>query len=335
MTNPITNWEKFREVTRSPNCRFLTQLDRFHNSVLISGCQRSGTTMLTSLISKSEGMVKYFDGEDGELKGALILLGLVQHEPMGRYCFQTTYLDNAYHEYFNYIGRYKLIWLLRNPYSTIYSLLYNWPNYALYETFETIILPSLGPLEKLYYYMFGKLKSYRLRIACSIYNYKIQQIPLIRSRLNDSSFAVVDYDDFVEHKDAVLPMIYGFINLPYSSIYADRVHMDRVFRNVIGNAIKYTAEGSVQVKAEEDGGFIKITIADTGIGIPEEDLPRIFEIFHRAANAKAAEKVGTGLGLSIVKRIVEDHWGTIAVESCEGEGCTFTIRLPKAKQARL
>ena len=125
------------------------------------------------------------------------------------------------------------------------------------------------------------------------------------------------------------------VNIPLELpiIYADSTHMEQVFRNIIGNAIKYTKQGGkVDVKADEDGGFVIVTVADTGIGISEEDLPKIFDIFYRAPNAKAAEKVGTGLGLSIAKRIIDDHWGTISVSSRLSEGSVFTIKLPRAKQ---
>ena len=71
-------------------------------------------------------------------------------------------------------------------------------------------------------------------------------------------------------------------------------------------------------------------VADTGIGIPDESLPKLFQEFHRAKNAKALEEAGTGLGLAIVKDLVERYGGTIGVESKEGQGTTFTVTLPLA-----
>lgn len=222
-TNPINSWSRFREAASSPDCRYLERLDLFPDPVLVAGCQRSGTTMLTRILSESDGMVKYFDGEDGELDGALILSGLAAHEPRGRYCFQTTYLDEKYGEYFTHQGRYRLIWLLRNPYSTVYSLLYNWPDRALYGTFHAGVLPSLKFMEKLRHSLAGKSHRRRIELACSIYNWKIRQIPLIGSGLKDSEFAVVDYDDLVLHKETVLPEIYRFIELAYKASYADKI----------------------------------------------------------------------------------------------------------------
>jgi two-component system phosphate regulon sensor histidine kinase PhoR len=74
---------------------------------------------------------------------------------------------------------------------------------------------------------------------------------------------------------------------------------------------------------------VKVSVADTGIGIKSDDLPRIFDKFYRVKSSETRQIVGTGLGLSIVKSIVDAHMGTIAVESMEGKGTTFSILLPK------
>jgi signal transduction histidine kinase len=106
--------------------------------------------------------------------------------------------------------------------------------------------------------------------------------------------------------------------------------LERVFMNLVSNAVKYTpAGGSVAVKAWSENDQIKVKVSDTGIGIPEEALPRIFDEFYRAKNAKAIEMEGTGLGLAIAKDVVEQHGGRISVESTEGEGSTFYVTLPR------
>jgi signal transduction histidine kinase len=115
-----------------------------------------------------------------------------------------------------------------------------------------------------------------------------------------------------------------------SLINADRNSMEGIFTNLISNAIKYTPEGGkVWVALGEEGGFVKATVSDTGIGIKKVDLARIFDKFYRVKTTETRQIVGTGLGLSIVKSIVDAHLGSISVESEEGNGTTFTVLLPK------
>ncbi len=113
-------------------------------------------------------------------------------------------------------------------------------------------------------------------------------------------------------------------------INADRNSMEGIFTNLLSNAIKYTPEGgSVLVRLEDENSFVKISVSDTGIGIKQEDLSRIFDRFYRVKTSETRQIVGTGLGLSIVKSIVDAHHGSITVESEEGRGTTFTILFPK------
>jgi two-component system phosphate regulon sensor histidine kinase PhoR len=115
------------------------------------------------------------------------------------------------------------------------------------------------------------------------------------------------------------------------TIQADRNSMEGIFTNLISNALKYTlAGGKVAIHLDDDDGFVRVSVADTGIGIKGDDLPRIFDKFYRVKSSETRQIVGTGLGLSIVKSIVDAHMGTIAVESTEGKGTTFSILLPKA-----
>ncbi|HHE71661.1 MAG TPA: GAF domain-containing sensor histidine kinase [Chloroflexi bacterium] len=110
---------------------------------------------------------------------------------------------------------------------------------------------------------------------------------------------------------------------------ANPAELDRAFTNLVSNAVKYTpAGGRVTVTLERQGPGAYITVKDTGIGIPEEALPHLFEEFYRAPNAKAQVKQGTGLGLVITKDIITRHRGTIRVQSTEGERTTFVVVLP-------
>jgi signal transduction histidine kinase len=110
--------------------------------------------------------------------------------------------------------------------------------------------------------------------------------------------------------------------------------MERVIRNMLDNAIKYSPAGGdivVRADAEEcgDGTWAVLAIQDRGIGIPAADLPFVFDRFHRGGNV-AGRIAGSGIGLTGARQIVEQHGGAIAVESREGEGSTFTLRLPLA-----
>jgi signal transduction histidine kinase len=115
-----------------------------------------------------------------------------------------------------------------------------------------------------------------------------------------------------------------------SLINADRTSMDGIFTNLVSNAIKYTPEGGkIWITLSEEGGFVKVSVSDTGLGIKREDLSRIFDRFYRVKTTETRQIVGTGLGLSIVKSIVDAHLGLITVDSEVGKGTTFTVLLPK------
>lgn len=113
------------------------------------------------------------------------------------------------------------------------------------------------------------------------------------------------------------------------NVMADREQLRQILVNLIENAIKFNKEnGSVTVSAGSNNKEAILQVRDTGMGIPPEDIPRIFERFYRVDKARSREMGGTGLGLSIVKHIIEAHGGAVSVESVLGQGSTFTIRLP-------
>jgi two-component system, OmpR family, sensor histidine kinase SenX3 len=101
--------------------------------------------------------------------------------------------------------------------------------------------------------------------------------------------------------------------------------------NLVENAVKYSDDGStVTVGAGVDGDEIRISVSDTGVGIPNRDLGRVFERFYRVDRARSRVTGGTGLGLSIVRHVATNHGGRVTVTSREGEGSTFTLSLPRA-----
>ena len=114
-------------------------------------------------------------------------------------------------------------------------------------------------------------------------------------------------------------------------VLGDEEQLRQALLNLLDNATKYTPDhGIITISATVDAPMVEITVADTGIGIPSRDLPRIFERFYRVDKGRSRELGGTGLGLSIVKHVVEGHGGTITVESVPGKGSRFRVRLPMA-----
>lgn len=123
---------------------------------------------------------------------------------------------------------------------------------------------------------------------------------------------IEDYKEGIEY--------YGDINL-----------LEQAISNIIQNSIKYTPEGgTIKISTWDDNSSIYIGISDSGIGIPEKDIPHIFERFYRVDKERSRKMGGTGLGLSIAKWIIDNHGGNITVKSTPGVGTTFTITLPKA-----
>lgn len=122
------------------------------------------------------------------------------------------------------------------------------------------------------------------------------------------------------------------VDVPTSArLAAVPADIDVIVKNLVSNAIKYNEDGGrVEVRIAADDGTLVLTVADTGIGIPQQDHARVFERFYRVDTARSRATGGTGLGLSIVRHAVERHGGSIGIESLLGEGTTFTVRLPVA-----
>lgn len=159
----------------------------------------------------------------------------------------------------------------------------------------------------------------------------IQDRPGIRRNLfnvTDTANSIIDSLGMIAKKKGIL--LEGSIPEKKIEIWGDPDKLNEVISNLVENAIKYNRpEGRVDVSLDEDEESVKISVRDTGKGIPKEDIGRIFERYYRADGAEKSGVSGTGLGLSIVKDIVNMHKGNISVESESNKGTKFTVTLPK------
>ena len=113
------------------------------------------------------------------------------------------------------------------------------------------------------------------------------------------------------------------------TVVGDRRQLVSALTNLLDNGVKYSEPGSaIRVRARTDGTWVDVAVRDRGMGIPRRDLERIFERFYRVDRARSRDTGGTGLGLAIVRHVASNHRGEVRVESREGVGSTFTLRLP-------
>ncbi|HSI70225.1 MAG TPA: ATP-binding protein [Gillisia sp.] len=156
----------------------------------------------------------------------------------------------------------------------------------------------------------------------------VMDLRLVRTDLHELVKELVDSME-IHARERGMKLI---IQLPSPTyVIADRNRLSQVFINLLHNAINYGREGGLcMVRSYPLGDQLLIEVADDGIGISEEHLPRLFERFYRVGKSRARNEGGSGLGLAIVKHIIEAHGQTITVKSTEGEGTTFSFTLKKA-----
>lgn len=112
-------------------------------------------------------------------------------------------------------------------------------------------------------------------------------------------------------------------------VYVDRDMFEKILLNLLSNAFKFTLEGKIEVRLQDVGNVVELSVRDTGGGISASELPHVFERFHRIEGVRARTLEGTGIGLAFVQELVRLHGGSVAVQSVEGQGSTFTVTLPK------
>jgi signal transduction histidine kinase len=210
---------------------------------------------------------------------------------------------------------------LRTPLTTIkgYSqLLAQTVNDLAPEERSTYINAVLGEIERMMGLISELLDVSRIETnRLQIHPTAIRWIEFIEGRV--SAFRV-------QHPARVI----GFDSAaPELTVMADPDRMRQVVDNLLSNAIKYSPEGTdIEVRVSIEDGYAHTAVEDQGIGIPRDEIPQLFERFHRARNVSSRYYGGLGLGLYIARAIIEAHSGAITVQSEEGLGSTFTVSLP-------
>lgn len=219
----VSSWAAFDRVIRYQGYPLLQTLDRFPNAILVAGCQRSGTTMLTEVITASSEVCSPWKTKDTELETANVLSGAVSLDNSGRYCFQTTYVNAHVAEYYDH-HNYRLVWVLRNPHSVIHSMVSNWRRSALDRLFRACGHFAM-PIDKRAWHerCFG-LGPSRLEKACYSYVAKVSQIHELMDHLGRERMLVLDYDDLLGDLQITTHRVFEFVGLPYEEHCTESVH---------------------------------------------------------------------------------------------------------------
>jgi signal transduction histidine kinase len=117
------------------------------------------------------------------------------------------------------------------------------------------------------------------------------------------------------------------------TVLADKPKLTRILQNLLSNAVRYTERGEIELRGEVTEAQLRLTVRDTGIGIPAADLPRVFEEYYRHEQARVLHELGSGLGLATVRRLCDVLGGTVTVTSTPGQGSTFVVTVPHRGRA--
>ena len=221
---PLSSWKKFTTQVRSgesllnnwPGCR----------AIFVSGCQRSGGTMLSEAICQHADVRDASWSHDAELDAAQMLAGRVSFPTptVPSICLQTTYLNECYREYLEAAGKFQLIWLVRNPNSVIFSMVYNWKRFALNEVFEACGLDYLNAKWRARYERFGNLGVKPIVRAACAYNGKAAQAQELFTELGSSNMVLVEYERLVRNKTETLLELIDFCGLSDATGIGDKIN---------------------------------------------------------------------------------------------------------------
>lgn len=214
--------------------------------------------------------------------------------------------------------------------------------------FRTPLMLILGPLEELLNQssmILGDAEKQRVEVT---YRNALRLLKLVNALLDFSriesgrhqaNFVLTDVAPYTKNLAANFRSVIEKADLHFHvvteeavpPVYLDRQMWEKIVFNLLSNAFKYTLKGTITLSVKANDGYVCLAVEDTGVGIPDTELPRIFERFHRVENTAGRTFEGTGIGLALVKELVHLHQGTIEVQSVEGEGSKFSISLPVGK----
>jgi PAS domain S-box-containing protein len=214
--------------------------------------------------------------------------------------------------------------------------------------FRTPLTLMLGPLEDLMNNHGGELTVHNRRTIETTHRNSLRLLRLVNALLDFSriesgrihaSYQRTDIAAFTYDLASNFRSVMEKAGLTFrvlcekteSAVYIDREMWEKIVLNLVSNAFKYTLQGTINVSLRQVDEHVELKVKDTGVGIPEKELPRMFERFHRVQNAGGRSNEGTGIGLSLVSELVTFHHGTISVTSHEGKGSEFTVLIPVGK----
>jgi len=218
------SWKRFNKNIATGRRPLLQELRRFPDAVLVAGCQRSGTTAVTRVLTNSPGFTNFRITQDNELDAALILSGEIQYAEPGRHCFQTTYLNDSYREYLTSGSTFQLIWILRNPLSVVYSMLYHWRVFALEDLYRRCGAPVAKPYFLRTAQGVTREGPSQLEKACFSYVGKSIQVRDLASSLPKHRLMIIDYDELCLAPDMILPNVFQFVGVEFNLGYADSLN---------------------------------------------------------------------------------------------------------------
>lgn len=224
-TGQIRSWLDYMDVVPPGTPGDLKELGRYPGAILVTGCQRSGTTALADIIQSHKSIAS----AHSELEGAIALRGYRPPLPQGRHCFQTTYVSSSVDEYFAHIGDFKMVFVLRNPLSVVYSMANNWSRKTCHYVFQECGTRDLSTLHSWFYRIaagtfLNNTRELTIRKAARTYNAKLKQLFDLAEVIAKEDLLVVEYDQLVQNKHVLLPRIYGFLALDYEQSFAELLH---------------------------------------------------------------------------------------------------------------